>query len=1162
MSNSDPEGKMFELFHRRTLKTNRMLYRTLWKTALLPLLLSVCCAPLLHGAEPLPVLLLGHGSDTWKAGKILADHRIVSKTMPNWPSPDIYSAYSVVYIGDSLQEITKDAWSEKTLTQVAAFVENGGTLIFSGDTAFQLAGGKKQLPAGFAELLGFGCFVDLKPERITGTQIPCGVLSGTAIPGAKNTGWTRHATLGADRLSSGKAIAFFNDGGRRIAAATENQYGKGRVYFIAPTLHRVAGNGEIPLGNPDRNGKWVLNEQGRSSEILFCFFLSLVEKNAAIRRSPAQLPVLVSGGDSAKIELSALKQGRVAFQVSFGWVPVSEYKKYALVYLGETFHYEKKNHSWLAPDDLKTVREYLENGGVIVTSGGIPRELSAEKDDMGTLAPLFGFAGLPHVKNSTLGDFIFTSGELRKKALIESAIQDWRDYVFVLPRNITTAQVLGEFQTASGNVPALTVNRVGRGRVYWLPTNPYKLLAKWRNGLGEPNENGVFILNKRGRAADDLQRLFVYLFSTPENVAPKKEFPEKKQWGLIPLGAPGNLPSPSAFRNPVVYKKPVTPPDAFPLSENGVARAVIVAPADGRLDHLAADLRDGLRAITGGQFPVVRTVPEKTNAIVLFDENNAKDFSIDLDGAGPDTAIARTAGQTLLIGGKGLGGRLALSYFFEKLGCRRLWPGRSGRVVPRRPTLAAPRLALRSVPALSSRCIRFGRILSPSFIRGAAHAGVDLKQYAASVQEEEKEFFRWHGIVPIGEQRKDFVWGISFNKQNNIYTRCGKTHPEYFALQSDGSRSQDASPGRYRLCHSNPGVIRQVAADCIAALKAKPGAKVVCIPLTDGGQPTFCMCAECRKLDPVNAEPRKIPFTIYMTCQPMNYVALTDRVLAFSNAVAGIVNAEYPDVKLYMYCYSHYSPAPVKVKPHPALFPLLATMEYTSAAERCEGLRHMMKYASFPSHYIWGTCAIWGFKDTLAPQNFARNIFEDMEAFKANSVVMTDFDAFESHWAFKTLVYYAVIKSQWNPDRLDYEAVFHDFCERGFGAAAPRVREFFSLLEATMEAAARANGGRGGDYHDFFDEKVIASLRNILAEARRDAQGDSEVTARLDFLSIGVDGGELTRKLFVARKEGRSAEYAGLLTEFRNFIARTAARDPFALGPEYAGTYSRFLTAY
>ena len=1115
-------------------------------------LFFMCSALFLSGAEGRKVLLLGHGSDTWKLEKALTDGNIASQTIRTWPSMNVYSAYSAVYIGESVQGIALNAWNDADFNKVKKYVAGGGILILSGDTAFQLTGNNRKLAAKYADFLGFRSFTLFPNDPASFAVVTEKTLAAKSACKGKYVSWLRNATISASDLAEAKIFLTFTVKGKNYAAGTVRTYGKGKVYYLAPTFQRIAGNGEIELGYHAKNGKWELNEQGRGAERFASFLSALFNTFPAVQKIPSKSPAVITGGDASRVSM-ALRNENIEYKSVKQLLP-SEYKKYALVYIGETLKHDKQRKNWLDPETLKTVQEYLENGGVIVTSGNIPSFLAGR--DMGVLASLFGFSSFGAVKQSDVKEFLFTkAGEnWRKKAAITSRELKWNNRINTKPGKLTTATVLGEFRTNKGNIPAFTVNKVGKGFLYWIATNPYRLIPNKNEVLGEPDEYGLFILNERGRASADLQKLFVTLFRSPANIALRKDFPEKAQWGLVPLGKPGDLPKPANFPKQVVYKKYTVPDNAFLLSKERKAQAVIVSTTKKTLS-LAKRVAKYLHDITGAEFRIVHSVPKNGNAVILFDETNAHIASKNLKDAGTDTAIAETKGNKLYLGGKGDGTTLAVYYFLDKLGVRKLWPGKGGTVIPVSPTLYAPRLSLYSTPKLSTRAVRSARIYFPRAAQGAAKCSVDLKTYLGKVDKETAAYFNWYGIVSDREKGVRWARGLSHTKKNNLYMRFKNTHPEYFALQSNGSRSQDASPLRFRLCHSNKNMIRQVAMDSLKALEESPKTNVVSIPLTDGGGPTFCMCIKCRELDPVNAAPENIPFLLGMTRQNVKYVALTDRVLAFSNAVAEIVVKKRPDAKIYMYVYSHYTSAPVKVKPHPSLLILIANVNYTKESMRKNHIEDMKKYAMFPGEYFWRTNALRGFYTELAPQDFSRKIFEDIELFKANVISGTDIDCMEHHWAYKPLVYYSMAKALWNPDRLSFEDIADDFCKRGFGKAAGEMRAYFDLLEKTTDAAA----GAEGEYLQFFDEKVIASLQALLKKAEMKAKDSPQDLERIAFVSAGLKGGILSRKLYMAKKKNDSVLFEKLRKEFITYVRTSAETNPFILNPASVGRYDNFV---
>ena len=63
----------------------------------------------------------------------------------------------------------------------------------------------------------------------------------------------------------------------------------------------------------------------------------------------------------------------------------------------------------------------------------------------------------------------------------------------------------------------------------------------------------------------------------------------------------------------------------------------------------------------------------------------------------------------------------------------------------------------------------------------------------------------------------------------------------------------------------------------------------------------------------------------------------------------------------------------------------------------------------------------------------------------------------------------------------------------------------------------------------------------------------------IGFIAIGVDGGELNRKLYLAKKKNDSVEYEALRRQFISFIRETNKVQPFALYPAYLGQYNLFV---
>ena len=405
-------------------------------------------------------------------------------------------------------------------------------------------------------------------------------------------------------------------------------------------------------------------------------------------------------------------------------------------------------------------------------------------------------------------------------------------------------------------------------------------------------------------------------------------------WNPVPLGEPGALKVETKLRN---EPKLV---DAIPARPEGIVlfddtRAAVVATdfknritnsQSRNLKTLADEIRWHLAEMTGREVKLVdlsEAKPSPSSPVIEL---------VELD-VPSQTAVIRIEANKVVIGGDGTGVNHAMTYFLESLGCRYLWPGRSGKVIPKRKRVVLPKIALNEAPKFEY--IR--RIWAPAARvvgddgRGAEtfkFLGIDraafAKRYAACLIDRpgNRGFYAWHGfgdrMLYKSRQTKPTLQDVHDGGHyfGHYYAKFSKEHPDWFALQPDGTRVN-----RYRhprLCLSNEGLIQEVIRDRIEFFRKNPTAKSASLCMPDGDRDSVCMCENCRRLDPVNAA--KCGFSYYNPDRHVtNYVALTDRVLWFCNRVAEGVLKECPGKQLKTFVYSNYVRPPVKVTPHPAL---------------------------------------------------------------------------------------------------------------------------------------------------------------------------------------------------------------------------------------------------
>ena len=507
-----------------------------------------------------------------------------------------------------------------------------------------------------------------------------------------------------------------------------------------------------------------------------------------------------------------------------------------------------------------------------------------------------------------------------------------------------------------------------------------------------------------------------------------------------------------------------------------------------------------------------------------------------------------------------------MTVLLESIGCRYLWPGADGKIIPKKTELILPELNKCYTPKLLVRNIRErlhinSRVLSSLFIFSLTPDDYHERYKVAELDAPgNRKYFEWHGLNDSAKTTgwvqgpdQSYEWGHSFN---DFHLQHGRKNPDFFALQPDGKRYAMERP---RLCHSNPKLLDQIASDRIAKFRKYPHKVALSLCLSDGGYSSMCLCENCRKMDPVNAPPRDLGI-FKPTRGRVPYVEFTDRVLAFSNAIVEKVHKVLPGKKFAIYAYSRYVKPPVRVKPHPDLIILTVDGLYVSDASRAAMHKSIASWASFGNPLLWRPNALQGHRYMTLPQNHARRMFDDVELYKANGLIGTDFDGLEKNWSCKAWIYYALCKAHWNSDKLNYDLIMDDFCEAGFGPAAAHVKAYLDKLEALTDAAAARNKGLGHstDYADVVDEKAISELNAHLDKAAAAAANAPEYLNRVRFLQEGMKYAGLNRKLSVAR-EKKSPDYEKYQKELMDLVKTHVLQNPLIIGPGDTGFYNTHI---
>jgi len=673
-----------------------------------------------------------------------------------------------------------------------------------------------------------------------------------------------------------------------------------------------------------------------------------------------------------------------------------------------------------------------------------------------------------------------------------------------------------------------------RDKVIYIDQSYGRMLANFQKAkkpLSFPDDAGNDILTAEGREAKALQDKFIAAFAKAKGIA---KMPEGEKWLNVPLGAPGTLKLPTAFEKRPKLGKAKVLGDGITILDGAVKAAIVVLPEESECKKLAEELKWHLEQMSGAKFEVVSSIPEKGPAIVYRTLACPKGFS---RGESAYFKIWRE-GDKVILAGEDTGKSRATTYLLEALGFRYLWPGASGKVIPKKSKIVLPDISVEDATPLVIRRARLYR--QPEYID---HPG-------------NRDFWRWHGMNDMKTMTTDkpgesdgYQWGHYYK---DYYPKYRKSKPKLFALQPDGTRNLHLGTHLERptFCFSNPELAEITARRKIAEFNEAPDKKALSLCLPDGGSSSWCLCEECRKMDPVNAA--KGTVTVFFPVRKaLPYVAFTDRVFAYMNSVAEKVAAVHPDKLLATYAYSCYTAAPVSVKPHPNLLILSVAGNYNNAANDGVVERNLVAWQSFGNKVLWRPNAHGGFRVT-APDNFARRMFADISLLVENHLFGVDYDTMYSDWSTKSFTYYITTKAHFNPDRLDFETFADDYCRHGFGSAAKAVREFYDLGERASTEAARLNAEdktvavnwaeRQKRQNRLLGTLDFDALDACLARARTAAAGNEEVLKRIERLQFGTDLGRFTARIRVSRPSApTNAERAAFCKHVEEYLARDPA---------------------
>ena len=447
----------------------------------------------------------------------------------------------------------------------------------------------------------------------------------------------------------------------------------------------------------------------------------------------------------------------------------------------------------------------------------------------------------------------------------------------------------------------------------------------------------------------------------------------------------------------------------------------VAADAPPSVRQAAAELQDYACQVAGAKLTIVN---DPHDPMICLGDNAATRAAgitvadIPLEGfqilarggsiyiAGPDTG----PGERTPNGGTSAGTRNGAYAFIEQfLGVRWLDPSGHGDYVPRTTTITVPDdTDITDAPFFLNRRVPY-------------------------TQQERPEVMKWWDRQRLGHS---LFLTHGHNWERPIPTSLFDEHPDWFA-ERGGIRIPPA--GRYKLCVTNPGMIRAFADAAIAHFDANPAS--MCFSLSPSDSAGWCECAGCTAL--------------YET-DPNGDLSVTPAIINFYNEVGKLVIEKHPDKLLAAYVYAAYVfPPSTPIALQPNVFLVWApSFDYGYTLVRPE---LQQQWDALLKQWIQVTenISYYDLPFNLSTEAGALNppglkimkfIYPRLKQANLKGVYVYGIEA----WGRGGPLNYLLAKVAWDPDA-DVDALFVEYCQKAYAEGAPEMEHLWRLMDAEIE---------------------------------------------------------------------------------------------------------------
>ena len=345
------------------------------------------------------------------------------------------------------------------------------------------------------------------------------------------------------------------------------------------------------------------------------------------------------------------------------------------------------------------------------------------------------------------------------------------------------------------------------------------------------------------------------------------------------------------------------------------------------------------------------------------------------------------------------------------------------------------------------------------------------------------------------------------------WDRFHETHPEYFALQPDGTRSGfPAPPGYYtKICQSNPAVWDQWLDDVAKQLEEDPTVTTFYAGINDGASSGNCICGKCLAWDVPEAKKR----LLYWQGLSQDYVALSDREVMFANTLARKLRQRYPDKDYYVTFigYGPTRPAPLKNKPDDNVILYLVSNWFAgqwdndrASYDNEKASQQFTDWAATGVKMVYRPNLPGTISNYMLPDVPLGRAMETIRYVSEHNCTGIFFDTIQECWPTQGPLYYLLAHLAWNPYQDGY-AVMDDYYRRGFGPAAGQLKAYWTLLEETCYRIVDGNL----TFPQAYDAAFYKRAASLLDEADAAVAKAPEIyRRRIAYVRTGL---EFTRKM-------------------------------------------------